>query len=194
MEIPAEEVFNVLKSKGIDSIHHANTVVTACQFLRTGSLLSRGTVERQNRYQTSQQSDKIDQQYGIWFDVFADSVDIHHRAKKANAYGPVLFVIDSTLIKDAYTGKAWVTKLNPIKWAGVKDEGRWFQSGLELANGFFKGRFDQMIVIRNCDGEGTHSRPACVNCVDWSSRGWGNRRQVGDVAGSHRGVDRSSAA
>ena len=41
---------------------------------------------------------------------------------------------------------------------------------------------------------GTHSHPVCVNCGDWSSRGWGNRRQVGDVAGSHRRVDRSSAA
>jgi hypothetical protein len=115
MEIPSKDVFDVLAEKGVDSIHHVNNVMTACQFLRTGSLLSRGTALRRGLYQTPQTSDPLDKSFGIWFDVFTDSVDIHNRASRANVYGPVLFVFDAALIKRTYTGRVWVTKLNPTK-------------------------------------------------------------------------------
>ena len=153
MEIPSKSVFEVLKEKGVDSICHANSVITACQFLRLKSLLSRGTVERKGLYQTSQKSDQLDQRLGIWFDIFTDSVDIHKRARRANAYGPVLFKFDSEIIQDSYTGKVWVTKLNPTKWKGKGHESRWFTSIDDLKTNFVKGSFDQMIVFRHCGGE-----------------------------------------
>jgi len=137
----------------VDTIYHANSVITACQFLRTSSLMSRGTVERKELYQTPQKSDQTDRQYGIWFDIFVDSVDIHARAKTVNAYGPVLFVIDSELIKNTYTGKVWVTKLNPTKWNDKTHEQKWFVSSDNLKDNFVRGRFDQMIVFRHCGGE-----------------------------------------
>ncbi len=153
MEILSKDVFDVLKTNGVESIYHANSVITACQFLRAGSLLSRGTVDRKRLYQTPQQSDANDKRYGIWFDIFADSVDIHHRAKRVNVYGPVLFVLDSQLIKRAYTGKVWVTKLNPTKWARKKHKQRWFVSADDLKGNFVEGDFNQMVVFRHCGGE-----------------------------------------
>lgn len=153
MEIPSKRVFDVLKANGVESIYHANSVITACQFLRASSLLSRGTVDRQRLYQTPQESDVIDQNHGIWFDIFTDSVDIHHRARRVNVYGPVLFVLDIQLIKRAYTGKVWVTKLNPTKWAGKRHEARWFVSADDLKRNFVKGEFDHMVVFRHCGGE-----------------------------------------
>ena len=153
MEISSKRVYEVLRSKGVDCIYHANSVITSCQFLRKGALLSRGTVERSGLYQTKQMSDDADKNLGIWFDVFADSVDIHARAKKANVYGPVLFVLDVELISKAYTGKVWVTKLNPTKWYAKKHEERWFVSPIDLEETFVTGRFDQMIVFRHCGGE-----------------------------------------
>lgn len=153
MELPSKKVYDVLVDKGIERIWHANSVVTACQFLRAGNLLSRGTVERLGYYQTPQASDRSDRQQGIWFDVFTDSVDIHDRARRPNAYGPVLFEIDASIIRRTYTGKVWVTKLNPTKWAGKRDSARWFQSIRELEEGYVRGRFDQMIVFRHCGGE-----------------------------------------
>lgn len=153
MEIPSKTVYEVLKDKGIDEIFHANSVITSCQFLRTGALLSRGTIARDGLYQTAQTSDLDDQRFGIWFDVFADSDDIHHRAKNVNLYGPVLFVLDVELIARAYTGKVWITKLNPTKWSGKTHEERWFISAKDLEDNFVKGRFDQMIVFRHCGGE-----------------------------------------
>ena len=128
-------------------------MITSCQFLRRGALLSRGTVERTGLYQTVQKSDQADKMKGIWFDVFTDSVDIHNRAKRTNAYGPVLFVLDAKLIERAYTGKVWVTKLNPTKWDGKSHQARWFSSTKDLDANFRKGCFDQMIVFRHCGGE-----------------------------------------
>lgn len=102
--------------------------------------------------QTPQSSDDLDKRYGVWFDVFADSVDIHHRAKRANAYGPVMFVFDTELIDRSYTGRIWVTKLNPTKWSGKSDSERWFQNKSDLEENLVKGRFDQMLVFRHCGG------------------------------------------
>jgi len=153
MDIPSKHVFEVLVGKGINELHHANSVVTACQFLRSKSLMSRGTVERLGITQTPQSSDDIDKRYGIWFDVFADTVDIHHRARRANAYGPVLFVFDTQLIKRSYTGRIWVTKMNPTKWAGNSDQQRWFQDKEDLEENLVKGSFDQILVFRHCGGQ-----------------------------------------
>lgn len=153
MDIPSKHVFDALMDEEIDELHHANSVATACQFLRSRSLMSRGTVERLGITQTPQSSDDLDKRYGIWFDVFADSVDIHNRARRANAYGPVMFVFDTELINRSYTGRIWVTKLNPTKWAGKSEKQRWFQDKEDLKDNLTKGTFDQMLVFRHCGGE-----------------------------------------
>jgi len=153
MDIPSKHVYEALHEEGIEEIHHANSVITACQFLRAKSLMSRGTVERLGITQTPQKSDDIDKRYGIWFDVFADSVDIHDRASRANAYGPVMFVFDAKIIEKTYTGRIWVTKLNPTKWSGKADNDRWFQGKDDLEENLVKGQFDQMLVLRHCGGE-----------------------------------------
>ncbi len=153
MDIPSKHVYEALIEEGIDELHHANSVATACQFLRSKSLMSRGTVERLGFTQTPQKSDDLDKRYGVWFDIFADSVDIHQRAKKANVYGPVMFVFDTDLIEKSYTGRIWVTKLNPTKWSGKSEDERWFQGKEDLEENLVKGRFDQMLVLRHCGGE-----------------------------------------
>jgi len=109
MEMSSKKVYNILTEKGVTQLHHANSVITACQFLREGSLISRGTVDRNGWFQTPQESDSIDKNLSLWFDVFVDTVDIHDRAKRKNVYGPVLFVLDVAIIKKAYTGCVWVT-------------------------------------------------------------------------------------
>jgi len=153
MDIPSAHVFEVLSEKEVTQLHHANSVATACQFIRSRSLLSRGNVERLDLAQTPQESDEVDRRYSIWFDVFLDSVDIHSRASRANVYGPVLFVFDINIINKNGTGRIWVTKKNPTKWAGKPYKERWFQGKEDLDENFVKGRFDQMIVLRHCGGE-----------------------------------------
>jgi len=153
MDLPSSQVHKAFVNIGADFIHHANTVLTACQFLRERALLSRGTIERRGLLQTEQSSDGLDKKYGIWFDVFTDSVDIHKRASTENIYGPVLFVFDVGLIQKAYTGRVWVTKLNPTKWDGKTKRQRWFQSKEDLKTNLTYGTFDHMIVFRHCGGE-----------------------------------------
>lgn len=153
MDIPSKHVYQALDDKGVRTLHHANSVITACQFLRSRSLMSRGTVERLGVRQTEQSSDQLDKRYGIWFDVFVDSVDIHARARRSNVYGPVLFEFDSRIIEKTYTGRIWVTKLNPTKWADRSEGQRWFQDKNDLETNFVRGEFDQMVVLRHCGGE-----------------------------------------
>lgn len=153
MQIDQSIVYEVLAEKGITELYHANSVLTASQFLRAGSLLSKGTVKRAKMFQTVQGSDEIDKEWSVWFDVFTDSVDIHQRASRANVYGPVLFVLDSAIMKEACAGAVWVTKLNPTKWKCTTHEDRWFTSAEDLCEKFVKGQFDQMIVFRHNGGE-----------------------------------------
>ena len=153
MGIPSSVVSEILEANEINSLHHANSVATACQFLRSKSLMSRGTVERRGGKQTPQKSDAGDKLSGLWFDVFVDTVDIHGRASTLNVYGPVLFVLNSDILKKSYTGSIWVTKLNPTKWKGKSRQDRWFQSKDDLELSFKKGRFDHMIVFRHTGGE-----------------------------------------
>ena len=153
MDIPSKHVFSVLKEKGVDELYHANSVATACQFIRSRSLISRGTVELLGITQTPQASDDLDRRYGVWLDVFMDSVDIHHRARRANVYGPVLFVLDTRTIERTYAGRLRVTKLNPTKWAEKSDRQRWFWDREDLEKNFVVGCFDQMIIARRCGAE-----------------------------------------
>jgi hypothetical protein len=153
VDLPADEVHRILAKKDVDALHHANSVITACQFLRAGALLSRGTVARRGLYQTTQVSGESDKKLGLWFDVFADFVNIHERARRANAYGPVLFVPDIALVAKGDTGRIWVTKSNPLGWLNQPEAGCWFSSISDLDQDFRRGSFDQMLVFRHCGGE-----------------------------------------
>jgi hypothetical protein len=153
MELPSNEVYKILKKKGVTEVYHANSTITSCQFLESGALLSRGSIVRRGLLQTAQKSDDLDQKLGVWFDVFVDSVDIHARTKNVNIYGPVLFVLDVSSLSKVDSGMVWVTKLNPTKWAGKTHAERWFTSIADLSDNFIKGQFDQMLVFRNCGGE-----------------------------------------
>lgn len=153
MQISSKDVYRILKDNGIEFLYHANSVLTACHFLRSASLLSRGTVQRRGLTQTSQYSDSTDMRRSIWYDIFMDSVDIHNRIRTANAYGPVQFVISIDILESVYTGALWITKLNPTKWAGKSHEQKWFLDKADLLKNFTVGQFDQMIVVRHCGGE-----------------------------------------
>ena len=153
MELNPIESFKILKSRGVDFLHHANSVQTSCTFLREKSLMSRGVVERRGLRQTPQKSDLLDKEYGIWCDVFTDSVDIHQRAITRNIYGPVLFLIKSEILTCKHMPPIWITKKNPTKWInGEPHNNRWFTSTEELNALFIKGTFDQMIVFRHIGG------------------------------------------
>lgn len=153
MEFVTGQVLSILKDKSVENLYHANTVVTSCHFLRKSALLSRGTIERLGLYQTPQSSDEIDKKEGIWFDIFVDTDDIHSRASRNNEYGPVMFVMDSSIVEGTDACRIWVTKLNPTKWSGKSEDEIWFKDKTDLQANLVKGRFDQMILFRHCGGE-----------------------------------------
>ncbi len=144
------EVYEVLKEKGIDHLFHANSVMTSCTFLRQGALVSRGYAAKHGLQQTSQYTDKKDEKYGVWHDVFLDSDDYHRRISDRNKYGPVIFVMDSRILTSLPGGSiVLATRSNPSKWTdGQKDDDRYFLTRKHMQFGFGWGTFDHEITVR----------------------------------------------
>lgn len=153
MELDAREVLRVLREKGVTTLHHANSVRTACSFLRQGKLLSRGTLDELGLPQTDQQTDSLDQSFGLWYDIFVDTVDIHYRARRRNNYGPVLFELNLEVFEQDWLAYVWVTKSNPKNWTEETSYGeRYFGSIQELSDSFVYGSFDKLFILRSAGG------------------------------------------
>lgn len=143
----------ILIGKGITQLYHANSMVTACTFLENGGLLSRGCVEDRKLNQTDQQSDQLDKEVGVFYDIFFDSVDIHERSRRINCYGPVVFVYDINVIDSLPEGAIRITRDNPIRWnSAMEDQEKYFQTAEELESQFHKGTFAQHITLCNQHG------------------------------------------
>lgn len=153
MELDAREILRVLRERGVERFHHANSVRTACSFLRKGKLLSRGTLDEQGLPQTEQQSDQSDKEYGLWYDIFLDTVDIHYRARQRNFYGPVLFELNLAILEQEWLAYVWVTKSNPSNWTPETPyDDRYYRSIEEFEANFQYGNFDKLFVLRGVGG------------------------------------------
>lgn len=153
MELNANEILEVLREKGVDALYHANTVQTSCTFLYQGHLMSRGNTDERGLAQTSQQTDKVDMKYGLWYDVFLDGVDIHDRARQRNFYGPALFVFDIELFSQDWLSSLWITKKNPQHWEETDvASDRYFSSVEDFRKNYRKGNFDKIFVLRHIGG------------------------------------------
>lgn len=108
MNINAEELYR-----------HANTVLTACTYIKEGGLLSRGEVERRNLQQTPQKSDEKDKEENVWNDIFLDRWDLHGYFPRGNEYGPVCFVLKIELLLDEDFSNIAITRNNPIYWTSL---------------------------------------------------------------------------
>ena len=148
------DVYNILRDNGVNSLHHANTVTTSCTYLGIGGLASRGYVEDHHLAQTLQYSDNADKRLGIWYDIFLDGVDIHNRGRRRNDYGPVLFNIPISILKDLPPGTdVLVTRKNPVNWKYREtDDDHYFMTPSQLCDNYCYGDFGKHIIIRNQDG------------------------------------------
>jgi hypothetical protein len=157
MKMEGTDVYNVLVNNGVDTLHHANSVVTSCTFLHLKGLASRAYVDENGLPQTDQYTDEKDKYFGIWNDIFTDGVNIHYRggkARGANLYGPVLFKLPVTVLLDLPEGsEVMVTRENPANWNyGGSVTDYYFGSPEELQAGYRYGDFKQHIVIRTPTG------------------------------------------
>lgn len=152
--LPADKLLGVLRDHSVTRLYHANTVATASTFLKHKALLSRKTVSINGWPQTRQTSDELDRNFGIWNDIFLDTVDIHKRSHNRNFYGPVLFEIDINLLDSL--SDAWqvrVTKKNPIHWHKREPlSERFFATVQEFRKKHTFGDFDKMIILRHNSG------------------------------------------
>lgn len=145
------DVYEILRNRGITYLHHANSLPTSLSLLKLKGLASRSFVEESRLPQTSQYTDSSDKSLGVWGDIFVDTIDIHKRASNANLYGPILFQIDTTILKGV--SLALFTKSNPSKWStNTPLEHRYFSTTRELEQGLDIGNFDQMLTLRTSNG------------------------------------------
>ena len=106
-----------LQERGFSTLCHVNTAATALTFLRNGGLLSRQYVEEhpETCFQTSQDSDQIDQNFGIFNDIFFDAEDIWgHGGMKYCYYGPIAFYYDVEILSEF--SNIYVSRENPLYW------------------------------------------------------------------------------
>ncbi|WP_415261747.1 hypothetical protein [Pseudomonas chlororaphis] len=150
-KMTGNDTYEVLKKKGINHLFHANSLTTSLSLLRLKGLASRNYVESAGLSQTAQYTDNLDKVLGVWGDIFLDTVDIHQRASNLNHYGPILFVIDSQMVKSAES--VLITKTNPSKWSKATPfEERYFTTLEELEENWIVGNFDQMLTLQTREG------------------------------------------
>ena len=148
------ELLPALTAAGVTKLHHANTVLTSCTFLRLGGLAARGYVERHRLAQTPQKSDREDKKFGIWHDIFVDHVDIHDRASNVCFYGPVLFVFPVEMLANLPDGtEVHVARANPMgHWSDNDTNGeRYYLTPDAVAANLTYGDFDKPVMIRTPD-------------------------------------------
>ena len=146
----SDEVKKALSKHRVKHLYHVNTVLTSLTYLNEGGLISREKTNEKDLPQTPQQSDETDKKWGIFDDIFFDSVDIHKRVKNVNHYGPVTFVYSLDVLDELKENDICVTKKNPQYWKdGEKTKDRYFSDIEELASGFVKGNFGQHITIKS---------------------------------------------
>jgi hypothetical protein len=153
MEIVSKRVYEILKDKGVASIYHANSVMAACSMLRNRCLLSPGSADKLGLFHCTQTSSQIGRSFGIWDDVFTETVDLHQLTGAPNRRGPVLFKLDIEIIRNTVNGRAWVTKSDPAEWAiTTPHDRRWFSSANDLDHYFDLGNANYMALFRHCGG------------------------------------------
>jgi len=143
-----------LEDEGEDFLYHANTVRTSATFLRQGALLSRGTIEDSNLDQTEQDSDSLDKDVGLWYDIFLDTGDISTALGERNKYGPVKFKISKNILKTDKCSCVWVTRLNPIHWGSSNELKDQFIKNEYLDSNSLSGSYfwERALVLRHCGG------------------------------------------
>lgn len=150
MPITVPEIKQILIDKEIEYLYHANSVATSVTFLEQGGLLSRGAVEERGLFQTEQQTDELDQQLNIYYDLFFDSVDIHVWANDLNSYGPITFVYSIDILDTLHDNIVKITRDNPIRWSTLMtEEERYFTDLNQMRLEYQKGIFKQHLTICN---------------------------------------------
>jgi hypothetical protein len=157
-DLNKQELYEILASKGIQNLYHANTISTSITFLNQKNLLSRKFVIDNNLFQTEQYSDELDKKFNIWDDIFLDAMDIHSEFKRPNKYGPVLFSFNLDLLLSSDVNKIRITKVNPVHWKEHQNENDWYYSDLNEFNDNYKNGnklkdVGSMIIIKDINGK-----------------------------------------
>jgi hypothetical protein len=152
------ELYDILLTKGINKLFHANTVATSITFLNQKNLLSREYAEHNNLPQTSQYTDEKDRKLGIYNDIFLDFVDIHSEWRRFNKYGPFLFVFSIEILKSDLIETVRITRSNPSGWnvAGPEDN-QYYSDIKEFEKHYKKGNklrdVGTMLILKNVEGK-----------------------------------------
>lgn len=143
------KVYRLLQSKKVEFLYHANTVTTSVTFINAKALLSRRYVEVNNLLQTKQRSDDEDKRFGVWDDIFLDGQDLHKRYKRANYYGPILFVLKLSILTNPNIHSIYITKSNPMYWKNnMTLSDKYYSGAEEVIENYLTGkRLDSQIMF-----------------------------------------------
>lgn len=156
-ELSSEEVYKILKEKGLDHFYHANTVKTSLTFIDSLALLSREHVEQNGLNQTTQSSDETDREFGIWNYIFLDGKDLAAYFSQPNLYGPILFAFVNELLLNENIPTIRITKFNPYYWTNEhSDSDKYFNNLNDFRNAYLTGNKHRdggiMFIITTLNG------------------------------------------
>ena len=136
----SKQVYDVLKKKGVNNFHNANTVLTSLTYIEHRALLSRKYVDLNGLKQTVQTSDDKDKKVDVYDDLFLDGTDLHLKYRRNNLYGPVLFILKLDLLLMPDFSRMFITKNNPIYWDETRDRGEYYYNDIkELERDYLTG-------------------------------------------------------
>lgn len=158
-KLPSQEIYQILRDKGVQYLYYANTVSTSQTFIKQNALLSRGFVEENGLIQTDQKSDKEDKLYDVWNHVFLDASDLLSLYSRANYYGPVTFQVKLELLNSPDLPYIFITKSSPMHWKlDTPIESKFYNNVEDVKTEYLTGKkLDSRIMFTFRDSQKTIS-------------------------------------
>ncbi len=114
ISLSPKELYQFLKSKGIDRLYYANTVKNSCSMLTCGELMSNHQLNYRNFPMTDPINPSLEKEFCMWNKISFYTCDLHGYFSRQNRIGPVCFAIDIDFLLELHEKDLYISKRNPM--------------------------------------------------------------------------------
>lgn len=144
ISLSPKELYQFLKSKGIDRLYYATTVKNSCSMLNCGELMSNHQLNYRRYPMTDPIDPSLEKTFCMWNKIPFYICDLHGYFSRQNKIGPVCFAIDIDFLLELHERDLYISKRNPMyRKKGMRRNKICYSSVAE-----FKKAFDSLIPER----------------------------------------------